>query len=127
MQFKTGTQIIGASRVKLAVIFRKQDINIMHTIISRAKGVSSNRSAGTQKLKPKRLCRLVSQRQILEQPHDARSIGFCPLSQLWRNSHFSVSAFQRFRFLKVTEAPAENVTAGAGWGGDPPPRYAAPA
>ena len=35
-----------------------------------------------------------------------------------------VSAFQRFRFLKVTEAPAENATAGAGWGGDPASRFA---
>jgi len=86
--------------------------------------MSRDRCSRTQKLKPKRLRRLVSQRQILEQPPDARRIGFCPLSQLWRNSYFSVSDFQRFRFLKVTEAPAENATACAGRGGDPPLRFA---
>lgn len=51
MQLKTRAQIIGAASVKLAVIFRNQDINIMHTIISQA-AVRSYRCPRSQQLAP---------------------------------------------------------------------------
>jgi len=97
MQFKTGTQIIGASRVKLAVIFRKQDINIIHTIISQAKGMGGNRSARTQKLESKCLGSLLTLRQFPEKTNNPRSISFLFFALIPLKFSFKFSAFQSFR------------------------------
>jgi hypothetical protein len=94
MQLKTRAQIIGAASVKLAVIFRNQDINIMHTIISQAE-VRTNRSARSQQL-PSDNIPGSSIRQSFHQIDQVQSKPLCPNLKFCSRHNYippNVSAF----------------------------------
>jgi len=91
MQLKTRAQIIGAASVKLAVIFRNQDINIMHTIISQA-AVRSYRCPRSQQLAPNDIpC--PAGRQTLNQINQIQSKLLRPNLKLSPCHKFSFSDF----------------------------------